>query len=100
MGSRIGPFPLTITSRNAVAELFLLPPAQKDLDGLETPVFERIVKKLRILAKDARPPGSIKLTGEDGYRLRIGDYRVLYRVDDAAKRIYIYRIKHRKDAYS
>ena len=83
-----------------MVEIFLLPPAQKDLDGLETPVFERIVKKLRILAKDARPSGSIKLTDEDGYRLRIGDYRILYRVDDAAKRVYIYRIRHRKDVYS
>jgi mRNA interferase RelE/StbE len=83
-----------------VAEIFLLPPAEKDLDGLETAVFERILKKLRILSKDARPPGCIKLTADDGYGLRIGDYRVLYRVDDAANRVYIYRIKHRKDVYS
>lgn len=81
-------------------EIFVLPPAQKDLDGLEAPVFERILKRLRVLSKEARPPGCLKLTGDDGYRIRVGDYRVLYRVDDSARRIYIYRVKHRKDAYS
>ncbi|MBE0713854.1 MAG: type II toxin-antitoxin system RelE/ParE family toxin [Candidatus Aminicenantes bacterium] len=80
-------------------ELFLLAPAQKDLDKLEAPVFARIVKKIRALFGDARPPGCLKLTGEDGYRIRIGEYRVLYRVDDPLKRIFVYRIKHRKDVY-
>jgi len=83
-----------------VYELLLLPVAQKDLDNLEAPVFARILKKIRALSKDARPPGCLKLTDEDGYRIRTGDYRILYRIDDALKRIYIYRIKHRKDVYS
>jgi len=82
-----------------VYELLLLPAAQKDLDNLEAPVFARILKKIRALSKDARPPGCLKLTDEDGYRIRTGDYRILYRIDDALKRIYIYRIKHRKDVY-
>jgi len=83
-----------------VYELLLLPAAQKDLDNLEARVFARILKKIRALSKDARPPGCLKLTDEDGYRIRTGDYRILYRIDDALKRIYIYRIKHRKDVYS
>jgi mRNA interferase RelE/StbE len=83
-----------------VDDLLLLPAAQKDLDNLEAPVFARILKKIRALSKDARPPGCLKLTDEDGYRIRTGDYRILYRIDDALKRIYIYRIKHRKDVYS
>jgi mRNA interferase RelE/StbE len=83
-----------------VYEFLLLPAAQKDLDNLEAPVFARILKKIRALLKDARPPGCLKLTDEDGYRIRTGDYRILYRIDDALKRIYIYRIKHRKDVYS
>ena len=81
-------------------ELLLLPAAQKDLDNLEAPVFARILKKIRALSEDARPSGCLKLTDEDGYRIRTGDYRILYRIDDALKRIYIYRIKHRKDVYS
>jgi mRNA interferase RelE/StbE len=83
-----------------VSELFVLPTAQKDLDKLEMSVLARILKKIRALSQDARPPGSLKLTDEDGYRIRTGDYRILYRIDDALKRIYIYRIKHRKDVYS
>jgi mRNA interferase RelE/StbE len=83
-----------------VYELFVLPSAQKDLDRLEASVFERILKKIRALAKDARPAGCLKLTGEEGYRIRAGDYRILYRIDDASTRIFIYRIKHRKDVYS
>jgi mRNA interferase RelE/StbE len=83
-----------------VYELFVLPAAQKDLDKLEAPVFARILKKIRALSKDARPPGCLKLTDEDGYRIRTGDYRILYRIDDGLKRIYIYRIKHRKDVSS
>ena len=83
-----------------MSELLVLPAAQKDLDKLEAPVFARILKKIRSLSEDARPPGCLKLTEEDGYRIRTGDYRILYRIDDGLKRIYIYRIKHRKDVYS
>lgn len=80
-------------------EILVLPPAQKDLDKLDPSVFELIVKRAQLLSKDPRPQGSLKMTAEEAYRIRIGDHRVLYRVDDDAKRIYIYRIKHRKDAY-
>jgi mRNA interferase RelE/StbE len=83
-----------------VYDILVLPPAQKDLDKLESPVFERIIKKIRALAGDPRPHGCLKLTGEAGYRFRVGDHRVLYRIDDTSKRIYIYRVKHRKDVYS
>jgi mRNA interferase RelE/StbE len=83
-----------------VYEILLLSAAQKDLDNLETSGFSRIIKKIRSLSADPRPPGSLKLTDEEGYRIRIGDHRVLYRIDDASKRVYIYRIRPRKDAYS
>jgi len=88
------------TSKSAVYDLFVLPPAQKDLDKPDASAFEHTLKKIRALSKDARPPGCLKLTGEEGYRIRAGDYRILYRIDDASKRIFIYRIKHRKDVYS
>jgi len=88
------------TSRSAVYELLVLRPAQKDLDRLAASVFGRILKKIRALSKDARPHGCLKLTGDEGYRIRAGDYRILYRIDDASKRIFIYRVKHRKDVYS
>lgn len=80
-------------------DLFVLPQAQKDLDKLDPSVFERIVKRVRLLSKEPRPQGSLKMTAEEGHRIRIGDHRVLYRIDDDSRRIYVYRIKHRKDAY-
>jgi mRNA interferase RelE/StbE len=83
-----------------VYEILLLSPAQKDLDKPEASGFSRIIKKIRFLSADPRPPGCLKLTDERGYRIRIGDHRVLYRIDDASKRVYIYRIKPQKDAYS
>ncbi len=81
-------------------DIFVLPPAQKDLDKLEGRPFEWIIRKIRALAGDPRPPGCLKLTDQEGFRLRVGDYRILYRVDASLKRIYIYRVRHRKDAYS
>jgi len=83
-----------------VYEIFVLPTAQRDLDKLEGSAFARIIKKVRGLTGEPRPAGCLKLTGEEGYRLRVGDHRVLYRIDDQSKRVYLYRIKHRKDAYS
>jgi mRNA interferase RelE/StbE len=51
------------------------------------------------LADDPRPPGSEKLSGEDRYRLRQGDYRVVYAVDDEQPLVEIVRIGHRRDVY-
>jgi mRNA interferase RelE/StbE len=83
-----------------VYEIFVLPTAQKDLDKLGVSVLARVLKKIRVLSENPRPPGALKLTDEDGFRFRMGDYRLLYRIGDPLKRIYIYRIKHRKDVYS
>jgi len=82
-----------------VYDVFVLPQAGKDLDKLDPSVFERIVKRMRLLSNDPRPQGSLKMTAEEGHRIRIGDHRVLYRVDDDSKRVYVYRIKNRKYAY-
>ena len=73
--------------------------AQKDLDNLEKRFFEQIKDKINSLKFNSRPPNCLKLTAEEGYRIRSGDYRVLYRIDDKSKVIYIYRIKHRKESY-
>ena len=51
------------------------------------------------LAENPRLPGSRKLRGLEGYRLRVGDYRVLYEVDDAAQRVVVYRVMARINAY-
>jgi mRNA interferase RelE/StbE len=80
-------------------EVILKPSAQKDLDALPDREVERLAHRIALLAVDPRPIGSQKLTNIEGYRVRSGSYRVLYVVDDALKKVSIYRIKHRKDAY-
>ncbi len=59
----------------------------------------RIREAIVALAQDPRPPGSRKLTGREGHRVRVGNYRVLYDVDDDLRRVRIYRIGHRRDVY-
>ena len=77
----------------------IIPNAQKDLDKLQDKTFNKIKSEIINLSKNPRPYGAIKLTNEEGYRIRIEDYRVLYRINDKIKEIFIYRIKHRKEAY-
>ena len=80
-------------------QLKVLPQAQKDFDKLPTKAFHAIKKKIIDLTNHPRLEGAIKLMNDEGYRIRIGDYRVLYRIDDKAKEVFIYRVKHRKDVY-
>lgn len=79
--------------------LFLLSRAQKDMDRFGHKVLRQLLERVKSLARDPRPPGSLKLIADEGYRLRSGDYRILYRIDEEKKVVYIYRIKDRKDAY-
>ena len=75
--------------------------AQKELEALPGVTLKRIDVKLQALAEDPRPSGSTKLQGKEGqgWRIRVGDYRILYTVDDTAKAVQVYRIKHRKEVY-
>jgi mRNA interferase RelE/StbE len=54
---------------------------------------------LEELAGDPRPPGIKKLKGREGWRLRIGDYRVIYEIDDTQKIIIVLHVGHRRDIY-
>ena len=63
-------------------------------------VIERILPKIRDLANNPRPPGCKKLHGyKDRWRIRIGDYRVVYAISDTAKRVDVTRIAHRREVY-
>jgi mRNA interferase RelE/StbE len=74
--------------------------AQKELDALDDPLFARIDRKILALAEDPRPVGSKKLKGyRDFWRVRVGDWRVVYIVDDAAKLVSITRVAHRREVY-
>jgi mRNA interferase RelE/StbE len=74
--------------------------AQKELDALDDSIFTRIDQRILALAVNPRPAGCKKLKGyKDLWRLRVGDYRVIYAIDDAAKKIYVTRIAHRREVY-
>ena len=74
--------------------------AQKELDALDDALFTRIDRKILALADNPRPAGCRKLKGyKDHWRVRVGDWRVLYIIDDAAKLITITRIAHRREVY-
>jgi len=73
--------------------------AEKDLNKLPRDVAERILEKIRLLEDDILPPASKKLINMDGYRLRVGDYRVLYTADEESGIVEITAVLHRKDAY-
>ncbi len=69
-------------------------------DTLPSDVRERIETVIDRLAENLRPAGSKKLTGlENEWRVRVGDYRVLYVIDDLAQRVIVARIAHRREAY-
>ena len=72
---------------------------EKDLSRIPKPQRVLILRRIQQLAVEPRRPQVEKLTGLDGYRLRVGDYRVLFTIDDHANSLTIYRIRHRRDAY-
>jgi len=83
-----------------VFEILLERGAEKDLRRLPNPIHDRIVRTLRTLSKNPRPSGCRKLTGgENDWRIRVGDYRVIYEIADANRIVRINRIRHRKEVY-
>ncbi|MGD9596841.1 MAG: type II toxin-antitoxin system RelE/ParE family toxin [Steroidobacteraceae bacterium] len=81
--------------------LFIKPSAGKELEAVGSKADRlRIVAKIQALATEPRPRGSAKLAGyEDRYRIRQGNFRVVYLIDDGASLVTIYKIGHRRDIY-
>lgn len=73
--------------------------AEKELESLPVAVHDRIVNKLLSLEVDARPHDCKKLKGREAYRVRVGQYRVLYKINEKAKEVIIESVGHRKDIY-
>jgi mRNA interferase RelE/StbE len=80
--------------------VLLRPAAQRDWDHLPAVTYQRVQAALLKLEENPRPRGSKKLTGrENEWRLRMGEYRVLYEVDDKARVVRVFCIRHRREAY-
>ena len=73
--------------------------AKKALDKMPDSVFQRIDKRIQSLKFEPRPVGCIKLSGNESYRIRVGDYRIIYTINDKIIEIYIFNIAHRKEIY-
>ena len=73
--------------------------AEKEIDALPLDVRRRVVVALTGLADDPRPRGSIRLSGDDKRRIRIGKYRVVYTLDEAEREVVVVRVAHRSDVY-
>jgi len=74
--------------------------ARKELERLGEPLLSRILKRIETLALTPRPDGCRKLQGaSDLWRIRVGDYRVLYAVDDAKQIVDVIAVRNRRDAY-
>ena len=73
--------------------------ARRELFDLPREIQQRVSDVVEDLARNPRPSGAKKLTGQEGYRVRKGDYRILYAVDDRQSPVRIYRIGHRREVY-
>jgi mRNA interferase RelE/StbE len=81
-------------------EVLILRRAQKELAALPKADYVRVRDAVTALMDDPRPTGCKKLVGREGWRLRSGDYRVIYEIDDAGEKITVLHIGHRRDIYS
>jgi mRNA interferase RelE/StbE len=80
-------------------EILIKRSAAGELGAIQKRDFRRIVERIRSLAEEPRPHGCEKLSAQERYRIRQGDYRIVYAIDDAAKTIEIFKIGHRSEIY-
>jgi mRNA interferase RelE/StbE len=79
--------------------VYLKRSAEKELDRLPRKVHDRIVKRLLSLRDNPWPLGIKELESREGYRIRVGNYRILYLINEKEKKIEIASIAHRKEVY-
>jgi len=78
----------------------LTPGARRQLSGLPRPAQVRVAAKISDLSQDPRPSGVRKLSGEEElYRIRVGDYRVIYGIDDEVLVVLVVKVGDRKEVY-
>ena len=74
--------------------------AEKDLTRLAAQIHDRIIIVIQTLAQNPRPPGCRKLAGsKNDWRIRVGDYRVVYEIADEIRIVRVNRVRHRREVY-
>jgi mRNA interferase RelE/StbE len=79
--------------------ILILRRAQRELADVPQDVYGAVRDAIRALGQQPRPSGSRKLTGREGWRIRVGDYRVVYDIDDAQHTVTVLHVGHRRDVY-
>ena len=79
--------------------LLIKPSAAKELEQIPKKDRQRIVARIDALAEQPTPSGCEKLSGQDRYRIRQGDYRAVYSIDDQDRTVRIVKIGHRREVY-
>lgn len=72
---------------------------EKDLSAIPKKDLQKVLRRIEALAKDPRPQGHEKLTGQERYRVRQGHYRIVYSIQDDVLTVWIVKVAHRKDVY-
>ena len=80
-------------------ELVVRPSVSKDTEDIPTNDLKKILLKMKALCDDPRPPGSVKLSGMEYYRVRHGDYRIIYEIEDTRLIVVVVKVGHRREIY-
>jgi mRNA interferase RelE/StbE len=81
-------------------KIILKPSVEKDFRTLPKVMVERVLKHIELLSENPFPPHVVKLENSERlYRIRVGNYRIIYGVDKATKQITIHYVRHRKEVY-
>ena len=79
--------------------VFIKPSAVKELEAVPKTDRLRIIRRIQNLAVEPRPAGAEKLSGQERYRIRQGDYQVVYAINDHEQRFVVFKIGHRREVY-
>jgi len=83
----------------AAYKIYFKKSVEKDFNGIPKKDLKKILDRIELLAEDPRPPGCEKMTGKHKYRLRQGQYRILYSIQDDELTVWVVKVGHRKDIY-
>ncbi|HBR14973.1 MAG TPA: type II toxin-antitoxin system mRNA interferase toxin, RelE/StbE family [Candidatus Omnitrophica bacterium] len=73
--------------------------AVKEIKALPSQVIRKILAQIASLSDNPRPSQSLKMSGEEKYRMRCGDYRILYTIEDNVLTVYVVKVGHRREVY-
>lgn len=79
--------------------ILIKPSAVKELEDLPKKDLKKLTEKIKTLASNPRPAGCEKLSGQERYRIRQGNYRIIYEIEDVVRIVRVVKVGHRKEVY-